>query len=216
MVVRTTSCLVCLLAFSLVACSMRPKPKPKEHDAEPTSTAETLSAPVVVPTANKPIEQPSSTPKTWRTGTVALGDTGLTVTLPDGFEIAAGSVDGFWDVEGVYEHVGPIPHRGLVAGLMASSFKLPKKGDAIRSACGKDQRSLLTLPMERGGIFVKCHGESELISIPGQKIITHKVRAWVPAASGSRKGSVECYHEADDPKLIAFTEKVCRSIRSAR
>jgi hypothetical protein len=213
MAVRTTAILV-LFGISALACS---RSKERAHDAPPTSTVETRSAPLPISTSTSPTESPSKPIKKWMSGTVALGDTGLTVTLPEGFEIAEGSVKGFWDVEGVYEYVGPIPHRGTVAGIMASFSKVPKASSAIKDVCGEDRRSLSTLPLGKGGLFVKCSGESKLMSIPGQKIITHKVRSFVPSdAPSSTSASIECYYEADNPALIAVTEKVCRSIRSLR
>ena len=203
-----------LASSALVACA-RPT-KNRAQDAPPTSTVETRSAPLPISTAT-PAESPSKPAKKWMSGTVTLGDTGLTVTLPAGFEIAESTIEGFWDVEGVYEYVGAIPHRGTVAGLMASFGRPPKTSQAIKDVCGEDRRTLFTSPIGKGGVFVKCSGESKMLSIPGAKIITHKVRGYVPTdAPASTSKSIECYYEADNPALIAVTEKVCRSIRASR
>ncbi len=70
------------------------------------------------------------------------------MTLPDGFEIAENKVEGFWDVEGVYEYVGTIPHRGQIALLMASRMDVPTVSKAIKDECEKDRRSLVTSPLD--------------------------------------------------------------------
>jgi hypothetical protein len=133
-----------------------------------------------------------------------LGDSGYLVTLPPGFTLKPSSVDGFWDVVGPYETFGTLPHVGTVAGIAAFKFGAASLDSMKKSCTGKGTIIAETLPT--GGHFVQC---SSSIKAMGMDVQTQKLRLEI----GDEKSNVSCYEETDNPTLLAFTAKVCRSIR---
>ena len=192
------SLLSCLAACSKSTKSSAPEPSPA---SPPTLT----SAAVPTQPASAPSAKADEKPKKRLSGTVKLGDSGVTVTIPEGFVLIEGATENHWEVEGVYEHVGPIPHKGLVAGLMHSPIPVGSRQETIARTC---ERSPVvasgTLPE---GYFFACKRSADF---GGTKIETKLVRGRVAAENGR---SIECYMEADNPALTKVTEQICRSLK---
>ena len=217
------SLLSCLAACSKSTKSSAPEPSPASPPtltsaAVPTQPASAPSAPEPSPASpstltSAAVATPSSAPsgnsdakpKKQLSGTVTLGDSGVTVTIPEGFVLIEGATENHWEVEGVYEHVGPIPHKGLVAGLMHSPIPVGSRQETIARTC---ERSPVvasgTLPE---GYFFACKRSADF---GGTKIETKLVRGRVAAENGR---SIECYMEADNPALTKVTEQICRSLK---
>jgi len=187
-----------LVLASLAGCSKKHAEKPA-----PAASATVESATLAAPSSSTSSEEAKTL-----TGTVTLGDSGVTVTVPDGFGITPSKVTGFWNVEGVWEYVGPLPHKGTVASLMSWSGKMSTKQEAIKSLC-KGGTAIVLEPIADGGFIVSCKHK---MGVMGTKVETETVRAYIPARDG---GSIECYYEADKPKLIEVTKKICRSLKAA-
>jgi hypothetical protein len=184
-----------ILAFlALVSCAKAPPP---------SSTTTTTEAPIVSATASAPAAAPS---RSLGEGVQPLGDSPFTVVVPKGFELVPAKIDGFWDVEGPYEMIGVLPHRGPVAKIFLTRSVSKSASELTQRTCGKKPRGVVQATLPSGGLFVQCKGDAQLL---GANVDTSQVHFELAAGSDG----VECLYEADNPALIKYTADVCRSIR---
>ena len=116
-------------------------------------------------------------------------------------------------MEGVYEHLGAIPHSGTVAAIRLWPG-MAKKAEEVLRLCGKERLGLVSEELPGGALFIACHGASVGVSIPGTKITTYKVEMNAPLANtgSDRYGSVVCAYEADSEAITKRTAEICRSL----
>jgi hypothetical protein len=200
-----TTLVILLAAVGAASCNVAPKDSP-------ASAAPAPAAPGSVQASAKPTSAAASSssaktePRLEGPGRVALGGTGVAVTLPADVSLDDGGTGSSWFING-----------RRTSGLIKTSRNMPKTAEdlAKKHLCGPKQKNLTTKNLEGGGFMVRCEGPG--VQTP-DATLTYKVTAALPIVTpakteaGRADVAIECFNESTELSDIDNTAEICGSL----
>jgi hypothetical protein len=203
----STTLVILLACLGATSCKDAPEDSPAP---EASSVSGPAQASATASSAAPSSSAAQTKPRLEGPGDVALGGTGVAVTLPAGVSLDASGSGSGWFIRGP-----------RASGLISSSWSMPKTAQKLAEdgLCGPKQKKLTTKSLAGGGFLVRCEGPG--VQTP-KEITTYKVAAVFPivppvkSAAGPDEVALKCFHESTEPSHIDSTAEICGSLHKQR